>query len=110
MLVNKLAIVLFSFYFLYFEYKASCRLQFQVALDSCDLLRGLGILTGFSDIVYKADNFCDFLFAFLCAMLLLERGLLYNENICSKFVPCRVLFQSGSFSDGKQNNFDSCLP
>ena len=34
----------------------------------------------------KGDNFCDFIFALLLANLLLKKGLLYKERICSLWI------------------------
>ena len=43
-----------------------------------------GRLGIYSAILYKGDNFCAFLFAFLHTKSLLKRGLLWKEQICFK--------------------------
>ena len=46
-------------------------------------LRDLITLGRISSILYKRDNFCDFLFAFLHTKTLLKWDLLLKERICS---------------------------
>ena len=36
------------------------------------IVKGTGHINRFSDIVYKGNNFCDFLFAFMCTKPLLK--------------------------------------
>ena len=62
------------------------------------------LITCFSFILYKGDNFSGFLLAFLHTKSLLKRDLL--EKLGSKFFPFRV----DPFSEERQNHFDkSCL-
>ena len=46
---------------------------------------------------YKRGYFCTSRFPFLYILVLLKRGILKNEIICSEVEP---------FSEGMQNNFD----
>ena len=71
------------------------------------LLRGLDTLSRFSAIFDKGDNFCGVLCCFLPQQAHYEkRSIPKGKNLLptkdSKFFPFRV----GSFSKGKQNNFD----
>ena len=74
-------------------------------------LRGLDKLNRLFTTVYKGNNFCDFLFAFLHITPLLKIGLLWKERIGSSeehFFP----FRFDHFSEGRKAKpfWQSCLP
>ena len=59
--------------------------------------------------VLRVNNFCDFLFVFLCIDPNLKRGLLKKEIIGSHSTGSQFFpFKEDPFSEG-ENNFDSYL-
>ena len=70
--------------------------------SACQGLRELYTLGRFSDIFYKQDKFCDFLFAFLHTRPLLKRGLLKKERICFQGEQNAFLFKWTPFQ--KESN------
>ena len=61
------------------------------------LLQVLDILCKFFSILYNADNFCDFLLAYMLIKSILKRCFLKGEQIRS--------FRISAFPEGSQTNF-----